>query len=203
LHTEIEGGTWISPADALLHDERFSGCNNLNEALVLIGMPIVRLPKAIIDMFSKFYTQSMLKIISPAIVRNFLKDYGKLATLGKSHKLVLLEYCLTDVNSADIGKCMNGLPLIPLANMQYGIFSDSSQEDYYYVCDDIEYELLSEVGDRIVDRSIPTVLLSKLYQIASGSQANIKLIDGPIFRQLLPRIFPPGWKGRVYRGTLL
>ncbi|KAG2569738.1 hypothetical protein PVAP13_7NG437900 [Panicum virgatum] len=196
LHTEIEGGTWISPADALLHDERFSGCSSLNEALVLIGMPIVRLPKAIIDMFSKFYTQSMLKIISPAIVRNFLKNYGKLATLGKSHKLVLLEYCLTDVNSADIGKCMNGLPLIPLANMQYGIFSDSSHEDYYYVCDNIEYELLSEVGDRIVDRSIPTVLLNKLYQIASGSQANIKLIDGPIFRQLLPRIFPPEWKGR-------
>ncbi|CAD6261751.1 unnamed protein product [Miscanthus lutarioriparius] len=194
LHSEIEGGTWISPADALLHDEGFSGSNNLNEALVLVGMPIVRVSNAIGDMFSKFYMQSMLKIVSPAIVRHFLKNYAKLATLGKSHKLILLEYCLTDVDSTDIGKCMNGLPLIPLANMQYGTFSASSQEGYYYVCDNIEYELLAEVGDRIVDRSIPPVLLDKLYQIASDSEANIRLIDGPIFCQLLPRLFPPGWK---------
>ncbi|XP_066349988.1 uncharacterized protein [Miscanthus floridulus] len=194
LHSEIEGGTWISPADALLHDEGFSGSNNLNEALVLVGMPIVRVSNAIGDMFSKFYMQSMLKIVSPAIVRHFLKNYAKLATLGKSHKLILLEYCLTDVDSTDIGKCMNGLPLIPLANMQYGTFSASSQEGYYYVRDNIEYELLAEVGDRIVDRSIPPVLLDKLYQIASDSEANIRLIDGPIFCQLLPRLFPPGWK---------
>lgn len=194
LHSEIGGGTWISPADALLHDEGFSGSNNLNEALVLVGMPIVRVSNAIGDMFSKFYMQSMLKIVSPAIVRHFLKNCAKLATLGKSHKLILLEYCLTDVDSTDIGKCMNGLPLIPLANMQYGTFSASSQEGYYYVCDNIEYELLAEVGDRIVDRSIPPVLLDKLYQIASDSQANIRLIDGPIFCQFLPRLFPPGWK---------
>ncbi|XP_062184286.1 uncharacterized protein LOC133888156 isoform X2 [Phragmites australis] len=194
LHSEIEGGTWISSADALLHDEGFSRSNDLNEAFVLLAMPIVRLPNAIADMFSKFYTKAMLKLVSPAIVRHFLQDFGKLAMLGKSHKLVLLEYCIIDLDSADIGKCMNGLPLIPLANMQFGIFSESSQEDHYYVCDDIEYELLSEVGDRIVDRSISPVLLDKMYQIASNSRANITLIDGPIFLQLFPRLFPPAWK---------
>jgi sacsin len=63
----------------LLHDEGFLGSNNLNEALVLV-VPIVRVSNAIGDMFSKFYMQSMLKIVSPAIVRHFLKDYTKLAT---------------------------------------------------------------------------------------------------------------------------
>ncbi|KAL6844366.1 hypothetical protein ACP4OV_026039 [Aristida adscensionis] len=196
LHSEIKGGIWISPAHSLLHDEGFSRSSDLCESLLLLGMPIVRLPSGIADMFSKFYMESMLKRVSPDIVRHFLKDFGKLDTLGKSQKLVLLEYCLSDLDSADIGKCMNGLPLIPLANMQFGIFSDSSQEGQYYICDNIEYELLSEVGDRIVDRSIPNVLLDKLYQIASNSWANISLIDGPMFLQLFSRLFPPGWKCR-------
>jgi sacsin len=194
LHSEVEGGAWISPANALLHDEGFSRSNDLNEALVLLGMPVVCLPNVIVDMFSKFYTKSMLKIVSPATVRHLLKDFGKLAKLGKSHKLVLLEYCLLDLDSADIGECMNGLPLIPLANMQFGIFSESPQGDHYYVCDNMEYELLSGVGDRLVDRNTPPVLLDQLYQLASNSQANISLIDGPIFLQLFPRLFPPGWK---------
>ncbi|GJN01337.1 hypothetical protein PR202_ga18596 [Eleusine coracana subsp. coracana] len=188
LHSEIEGGTWISPVDALLHDEGFSRSNDLNEALVLLGMPVVRLPKMIVAMLSKFYKKSMLKIVSPPTVRHLLKDLGKLAKLGKSHRLVLLEYCLLDLDSADIDKCMNGLPLIPLANMQFGIFSESSQGNHYYVCDDMEYELLSGVvGDRVVDRNIPTILLDKLHQLASNSQANITLINGPIFVKLFPR----------------
>ena len=88
-------------------------------------------------------------------MRHFLQDFVKLGTLGKSHKLILLEYCLSDLDSADIDKCMNGLPLIPLANKQYGIFSEISQVSTYYVCDKTEYDLLSAVGDRIIDRSIP------------------------------------------------
>lgn len=196
LHSEIEGGTWISPAETFLHDEGFSRSNDLSEALVLLGMPVVCLPSAIADMFLKFYTKSMIKIVNSATVRHALKDFEKIGTLGKYHKLVLLEYCLIDLDSADIGKCMNGLPLIPLANKQHGIFSEISQENHYYVCDNIEYDLLSAVGDRIIDRSIPPVLLDKLYQIANNSQANISLIDGPVFLQFFPRLFPPEWKCR-------
>ncbi|KAM3391279.1 hypothetical protein ACQJBY_012755 [Aegilops geniculata] len=194
LHSEIKGGTWVSPAEALLHDEGFSRSNELSEALVLLGMPVVRIPSAIVDMFSKFYMKSTVKRVAPAAVRHFLQDFVKLGTLGKSHKLILLEYCLSDLDSADIGKCMNGLPLIPLANKQYGIFSEISRESTYYVCDKTEYDLLSAVGDRIIDRSIPPVLLDKLYQIANNSQVNISPIDGPIFLQFFPRLFPPGWK---------
>lgn len=196
LQSEIKGGAWISPAEALVHDEGFSRSNDLNEALVLLGMPVVRVPSAVADMFSKFNTKSMLKRVSPNTVRHFLQDSVKLGTLGKSHKLILLEYCLIDLDSADVGKCMNGLPLIPLANKQYGIFSEILQENHYYVCDSIEYELFSAVGDRIIDRSIPPVLLDKLFQIANNSQANISVIDGAVFLQFFPRLFPPGWKHR-------
>ncbi|KAM0910828.1 hypothetical protein ACQ4PT_013891 [Festuca glaucescens] len=195
LHSEIKGGTWISPAEALLHDEGFLRSNDLSEALVLLGMPVVRVPSEIVDMFSKFYVKS-LKRVTPATVRHYLRDFVELGTLGKSHKLILLEYCLNDLDSADIGKCMHGLPLIPLANKQYGMFSDISQENHYYVCTKTEYELLSALGDRIIDRSITPVLLEKLHQIAKSSQVNISLIDGPIFLQFFPRLFPPGWKCR-------
>ncbi|GJN26047.1 hypothetical protein PR202_gb13945 [Eleusine coracana subsp. coracana] len=143
---EIEGGTWISPVDALLHDEGFSRGNDLNEALVLLGMPVVRLPKMIVDMLSKFYKKSMLKI--------------------------------------------------------FGIFSESSQGNHYYVCDDMEYELLSGVGDRVVDRNIPTILLDKLHQLASNSQANITLINGPIFVKALPQRITPGERNELYQFLL-
>ncbi|CAM0901691.1 unnamed protein product [Alopecurus aequalis] len=196
LHSEIKGGTWISPAEALLHDEGFPRSNDLSEALVLVGMPVVRVPSGIVDMFSKFYVKSVLKRVTPATVRHYLRDFVNLGMLEKSHKLILLEYCLNDLDSADIGKCMNGLSLIPLANEQYGMFSDISQENNYYVCSKTEYELLSADGDRIVDRSIPPVLLERLYQIAKSSLVNISLIDGPIFLQFFPRLFPPGWKYR-------
>ncbi|KAL5205404.1 hypothetical protein ABZP36_033613 [Zizania latifolia] len=44
FYSKIKGGTWISPAEALIHDEGFSISNDLSEVLVLLGMPIVRLP---------------------------------------------------------------------------------------------------------------------------------------------------------------
>ncbi|XP_052152045.1 uncharacterized protein LOC127770389 isoform X1 [Oryza glaberrima] len=196
FHSEIKGGTWITPAESLLHDEGFSRSDDLSEALVMLGMPVVRLPGAIADMFPKFHSKYMLKIVTPATVRHFLKDFENLGTLEKSQKLILLEYCLADLDSGNIGKCMNGLPLIPLANKQFGIFSGISQENQYYVCDSIEYELLSAVSDRIIDRSIPPVILDKLYQIASSSQVNISLIEGRTFLQFFPWLFPPGWKCR-------
>ncbi|KAM0836846.1 hypothetical protein ACQ4PT_062049 [Festuca glaucescens] len=77
LHSEIKGGTWISPAEALLHDEGFLRSNDLSEALVLLGMPVVRVPSEIVDMFLKFYVKS-LKRVTPATVRHYLRDFVNL-----------------------------------------------------------------------------------------------------------------------------
>jgi hypothetical protein len=55
-------------------------------------------------------------VATPEIVRNFLTGCRVLANLNKSNKLVLLEYCLNDMDDVDMAEHLTGLPLVPLAN---------------------------------------------------------------------------------------
>nr|CAD1821120.1 unnamed protein product [Ananas comosus var. bracteatus] len=142
---------WISPSEAFIHDEVFSGSKDLCEALILLGMPVACLPNAIFDMFSKYNRSTSLRLINPATVRHFLKGCQTLAALNKSWK-------------------------------------------FYFICNELEYKLLSAVPDRIIDPNIPSKLLSKLSDVAHFSKANIALVDGQIFLQFFPRLFPAEWK---------
>ncbi|XP_072965979.1 uncharacterized protein [Typha angustifolia] len=194
VYSEIGGGKWISPAEAFVHEKEYLGSKDLDEALVLLGMSIVYLPSTIVDMFSKYTVNSCLKVVAPVTVRHFLKECQSLVMLNKSYKLVLLEYCLSDLDESDVGKHANGLPLLPLVNDQFGAFSEVSQGNSYFICNELEFKLLSAVSDKIIDRSIPPNLFSKLSEIASRSQANIAFLDVQVFLQFFPRFFPADWK---------
>lgn len=194
LYSRVADGTWVSPAKAIIHDEDFVRNEELEEALVSAGMPVVHLPKPIISMFSLNYTSSQFTVATPEIVRNFLKGCPGLANLNKSNKLVLLEYCLNDIDGGDITKNLTGLPLVPLANGCFGVFSCTLEVGPYFVCNKLEYELLHAVSDRLIDRSIPRNLFDKLSEIVSGSQVNIMYIDAPAFIQFFSVLFPSGWE---------
>jgi len=196
LHSNSGGGEWISPAEAYVHDTEFSKSTDLSEALVLLDMPIVHLPNALVGMFSKYYTNFSQRMVSPETVRHFLKRCRTLDAVSSSDKFVLLEYCLHDLNDADVAKHAKGLPLLPLANGKFGVFSESSQGICYFICDELEYKLLSVVSDKVIDHNIPLDLFSRLSQIARGSKANLAFLDGQSFLQLFPRFFPAEWKYR-------
>ncbi|KAK9106331.1 hypothetical protein Syun_022342 [Stephania yunnanensis] len=115
LFSDIEGGKWVSPRDAFLHDEEFAKSKELGQALLLLKMPIVYLQSPLIDMLLKYGTNFYQKVVTPATVREFLRDCKGLLPLSRSDKLVLLDYCLEDVIDADVGRIANGLPLVPLA----------------------------------------------------------------------------------------
>ncbi|XP_020275406.1 sacsin [Asparagus officinalis] len=194
LYSNSGGGNWISPAEAYIHDMKFSKSNDLSEALVLLGMPIVHLPKVLIDMFFKYFTNFSQRMVSPEAVRNFIRRCRTLDILSSSYKFVLLEYCLSDLIDSDVSKHSKGLPLLPLANGKFGNFSEASQGICYFICDELEYKILSVVPDRVIDRNIPLHLFSRLSQIASSSNANLAFLDGQSFLQFFPCFFPADWK---------
>lgn len=194
LYSNSQGGKWVSPAEAYIHDMEFSKSFDLSEALVLLDMPIVHLPKILVDMLFKYYTDFSDRMVSPGTVRSFLKRCRRLDTLGSSYKFVLLEYCLRDLSDSDVAKHAKGLPLLPLANGKFGCFSEGSGGICYFICDELEYRLLDVVSDKVINRNIPPGLWTRLSQIASGSMTNIGFLDGKSFLEFFCWFFPADWK---------
>ncbi|KAK8493331.1 hypothetical protein V6N12_000543 [Hibiscus sabdariffa] len=194
LYSELGGGKWVSPVEAFLHDEEFGKSKELAEALLQLGMPIVHLPNYLFDMFLKYATDFQQKVVTPDTVRHFLRLCETLMSLGKSFKLVLLEYCLEDLVDADVGTYANNLSLIPLANGDSGIFSEATKGVSYFVCNELEYMLLHQISDIIVDRDIPLNILSRLSAIAKSSKANLAVFSVQYFVKLFPRFVPAEWR---------
>ncbi|KAL4347431.1 hypothetical protein GQ457_17G023690 [Hibiscus cannabinus] len=194
LYSELGGGKWVSPVEAFLHDEEFGKSKELAEALLQLGMPIVHLPNYLFDMFLKYATDFQQKVVTPDTVRHFLRLCETLMSLGKSFKLVLLEYCLEDLVDADVGTYANNLSLIPLANGDFGIFSEATKGVSYFVCNELDYMLLHQISDIIVDRDIPLNILSRLSAIAKSSKANLAVFSVQYFVKLFPRFVPAEWR---------
>ncbi|XVE66342.1 hypothetical protein DITRI_Ditri08aG0072500 [Diplodiscus trichospermus] len=194
LYSALGGGQWVSPVEAFLHDEEFGKSRELAEALLLLGMPIVHLPNYLFDMFLKYATDFQQKVVTPDTVRHFLRLCKTLSSLSKSYKLVLLEYCLEDLIDADVGIYANNLSLIPLANGDFGLFSEVTKGVSYFVCSELEYMLLQQISDIIIDRTIPLNILSRLSAIAKSSKANLAVFSVQHFVKLFPRFVPAEWR---------
>ncbi|KAI4356900.1 hypothetical protein L6164_000883 [Bauhinia variegata] len=191
VYSDLEGGTWVSPGEAFLHDEEFSKSKDLGLALVQLGMPVVRLPNPLFDMLLKYDSS---KVVTPGTVRQFLRECKILINLSKTDKLVLLEYCLEDLVDDDVGKEAFNLPLLPLANGDFGLISDASRGASYFICDELEYMLLQPVSDRVIDQNIPPNILSRLSAVARSSKANLNIFCIDYFIQIFPGFMPADWK---------
>ncbi|KAM7270495.1 hypothetical protein ACFE04_029709 [Oxalis oulophora] len=195
LYSEFRGGKWVSPVEALIHDEEFSRSKELGVALLQLELPIVHLPNFLFNMFLKYASVLKQNVVTPHAARCLLREKSKtVITLGNCFKLVLLEYCLEDLIDDDVGMDMNNLPLLPLANGDFGLLTEASKGISYFICNDIEYMLLQNISDRIVDRNIPVNILSRLSGIASSSRANISVFNVHNFLQHFHKFVPADWK---------
>uniref|UniRef100_A0A0D3DDE0 RING-type domain-containing protein n=1 Tax=Brassica oleracea var. oleracea TaxID=109376 RepID=A0A0D3DDE0_BRAOL len=197
LFSVLDGGKWVSPADAYLHDEEFSRSKELGDALLQLEMPIVCLPRPVFDMLLKHPSFFIPKVVTPDRVRSFLKGCKTLSTLKKSLKLVLLEYCLDDLTDDDVCTQASNLKLLPLANGDFGFFSASSEAVAYFICDELDHMLLQKAYDRVIDRNIPPGLYSRLFAIAESQTANLAIFGIQNLLQLFPRLVPAEWKYRT------
>ncbi|XP_059447074.1 uncharacterized protein LOC132178626 isoform X3 [Corylus avellana] len=194
LYSELEGGKWVSPVEAFLHDEEFSKSKELGEALVQLGMPIVHLPDVLVNMLLRDASEVKQKVITPDTVRHFLRESKNLVSLSKSYKLVLLEYCLEDLIDAEAVTHAYDLPLLPLANGDFGLLSEATKGIFYFVCSELEYMLLQQISNRLIDRDIPLNLLNRLSGIAKSSRSNIVIFTVHYFLQFFPMFVPAEWK---------
>ncbi|KAF8378912.1 hypothetical protein HHK36_030261 [Tetracentron sinense] len=194
LYSDLDGGKWVTPAEAFLHDEDFTKSKELGEALVQLGMPIVHLPNPLFIMLLKYASSFWQRVVSPATVRYFLRECETPITSKRYYRLVLLEYCLQDLIDADVGTHANNLPLLPLASGDFGFFSEASEGISYFICNELEYTLLQRIPERVIDRNIPPSILGRLSAIANSSKANIVFFNVQYFLKLFPKFVPADWK---------
>lgn len=194
LYSEIDQGKWISPMEAFLHDIEFNKSKDLGDILVLLGMPVVSLSSLLFDMVLKYLSGYDMKVVTPSTVRHYLRECRALSSLSRYAKLVLLEHCLEDLLDSDAGPHIYNLPLLPLANGGFGLFSDSLTGPPVYFCNEQEFVLLQELSDRIIDRNIPLNLLNRLAAIAESPQTNLKVFNVHYLLQLFPNLVPADWK---------
>lgn len=195
VYSYLEGGNWVSPSDAFFLDEELCRSCDLDPALLLLGMPVVHLPKLLVQKLSQYMDAFDQRVVSPDTVRSFLRKCQPLAeNLSRNYKLVLLEYCLSDLSEDVIGRHLDGLPLLPLANGKFAAISEMSKKETYFICNEIEYKLLEPVYYKIIDHDIPPTIFDRLSSVARTCQANILIFNIQCFLKLLPEIFPADWR---------
>ncbi|KAM2434686.1 hypothetical protein PS1_024758 [Malus domestica] len=136
-------------------------------------MPVVCLHNGLFNTLSKYASSFQQKVVTPDAVHCFARECKSVSTLGQYHKLVMLEYCLEDLLDADVGTHAYNLPLLPLANGEFGSLSDTSKGISYFVCNNLEYMLLQHSYDRVIVKNIPINILNRLSAIAKSSKANL------------------------------
>lgn len=194
LYSDLEGGKWVSPVESFLHDEEFIKSKELGEALVLLRVPVVHLPNPLFNMLFKYAAGFQQRVVTPNMVRLHLRECKTLITLSRSYKLILLEYCLEDLIDADVVTYAYGLPLLPLANGDFGLLSEASKGFSYFICNELEYMLLEQIFDRVIDRNIPLNIFHRLSAISESSKANLSAFTVQYFLQLFPKFVPADWK---------
>ncbi|XP_028766970.1 sacsin [Neltuma alba] len=191
LYSNLEGGKWVSPGKAFLHDQKFSKTKDLGLALIQLGMPVVHLPNPLFETLLKYDSS---KVVTPGTVRQFIRECNAYVNLSKPFKVVMLEYCLEDLVDDDVGMEAYNLPLLPLANGEFGLFLEASKGISYFICDELEYMLLQPVSGRVIDQSIPSNILSRLSAIAKSSKTNLTVFNIRHFVELFPAFMPCDWK---------
>lgn len=194
FYSNVNGGSWVSAREAFLHDSKMSKSKELGDALVQLGMPVIRLPNELFNMLVTCVTGIKWKIVTPDSVRHYLRENKFASAIDRSYRLMLLEYCLEDLVDTDVGIHAFGLPLLPLANGDFGMLSEPTNGISYFICSDLEYTLLHNLSDRVIDRKIPCNLLDRLIAVAKASGANLSFFSVPKLLQVMPKFFPAEWK---------
>lgn len=196
IYSEVEGGKWIAPSEAFLHDRQFTRGQELSTALILLRMPVVHLPNSLFTMITSM-SGMQCKMVTPDSVRHYLRHCRYTSTIDRSYKLMLLEYCLDDLVDSDVGRYAFNLPLLPLANGDFGLISEASKGISYFICTDLEFMLLQKISDRLIDQNIPPNAVSRLSGIAKASGANLMVFSINEFVPLFSKFVPIDWKYRM------
>eukprot|EP01049_Picozoa_sp_SAG25_P009302 SAG25_NODE_911_length_4794_cov_1.302449_1_plen_1090_part_00 len=208
LHTELDGGRWLPPLEAVLADVNADNCDELTRLMLLEGIPVADPPLHIRRMLLAAQEQP-LKQLTPCLVRQALRVKGveHHSLSERKDALVLLRYCCNDLEGAEFAE-LGGLPLIPTAASTLATFQKVTEQGqaksyksergkgHMYTCTQLEYDLLLESqAPVLVDRSIPDDLYAMLASQPLQQSCSVRTLNP----QLLARLFdmgtlPAAWK---------
>ncbi|GES91903.1 histidine kinase-like ATPase [Rhizophagus clarus] len=178
---------WLSLNNGYLNVRMLD--DNLLKVIGNIGFPVISAPPDIIRILKESKHKSSLKILSPAIIRDYLNSNRARwedNAISRQEVLQLFEYILSDKKFNEL----EGFKMIPLANDTFGTLTLSG-ESYVYIDKTIDEmknyrnernSLINQLNsDRLVDKKINPGLYEILYNYAKAGwdkcNLNIKILD--------------------------
>lgn len=164
------GDRWLTLQEALFirssSDKTSTTADDDDKLLAVLlkeGLPVVRLPEPILQMFQK--CGHKLQFVNPALVKAQLMRPGKRSyTQNRENVLILLDYFLKNLTDASDFDLLDGLKLVPLWDGTLGTFNTHSYNNNYhtvfYIAGPPELDLLTSVKHVIVDPSVSHMLLA-------------------------------------------
>ncbi|KAL0374331.1 UNVERIFIED_CONTAM: Sacsin [Sesamum radiatum] len=191
LYTKARGGQWISTKQAIFPDHNFDKAWELLEALSNAGLPVVSIPKEIVNRFMEICPS--LHFLTPQLLRTLLIRRSREFT-DRNAMILTLEYCLLDLRSPVISKNFYGLPLIPLSSGAFAKLDKRGLSEQIYVTRADGYSLLKDsIPHQLVDCEISDHLYHKLCALAESKDFNISFLTCQLLENILMRVIPAEW----------
>ncbi|XP_066543699.1 sacsin [Amia ocellicauda] len=182
---------WVRPAEALFLPNN-NGEPSLMKAiaafLIREGKPLVTIPTHVSEALrSAFESPESLTLVSPALVRNILRQ-SDMTSLSRDDKLFLLEYVLSDGCYPEL----RGLQLLPLSDGSFECFTENGfaliENQQFPRC------LLPGYESRFVPKDLRSNILQHLMQLQSTRMFRIFNLDASVVTALAMKSLPKLWQ---------
>ena len=198
LAQNANGNSWVRLQDAIvdrLVDK--SVRETVLRALLCCNQTVITdVPDHVLRMVDEYFPAS--RVITSGLLRSVLKtQHGVQAT--REDKLKLLEFVLKD----DCIEDLQGVPLLPLANLEFSKFTSNSHNEnpsssVLVGTADCPRSVLPNLDHRFLCEDIPTMLKEKLQDIASKdlqhhNAIQLVLMNKDIVLQNLQSCLPEKW----------
>ncbi|KAK1325685.1 hypothetical protein QJS10_CPA01g00101 [Acorus calamus] len=192
LYTKARGGQWISTKQAIFPDFAFPRASELAEVLSESGLPLVTVSPPVVERFMEAYPS--LHFLTPQLLRSLLIRRRR-GFKNKEAMILTLEYCLSDLKGPGTCDCLHGLPLIPLANGSFTVFTKPAEGERIFLAFQNEYYLLKDLLPHLlVECTLPDGVLKSLHDIAQIGETNISFLTCNSLVELLPKLLPTEWQ---------
>ena len=205
LHSELQGGSWVSPAAAVFADApggadaaEASAPAEIHSVLLRSGLPLVRVPAAVESQLHEAAASSgvSLRFASGALVRGWLREHGGWEEgLTRDEAVVVLRHVVSGLLGDDLRE-LHGLRLLPLLDGGWGRLDAPGDASPLLLCAASERPLLAPHAGLVVDVDLETPLGRELSRVAASRTTNLKVFSAGLLPSLLPSLLPTHWRGR-------
>ena len=203
LAKDANGHSWVKLQDAIVDRVAVKSVREivLRALLCCFQTVISNVPDHVLHMVDEYFPAS--RDITPGLLRSVLKTHHEVQ-VTREDKLKLLEFILQDEHSTEE---LQGVPLLPLANLEFSIFTSNSYNEnpsssVLVATTDCPKSVLPNLDHRFLCEDIPTTLKEKFQNIASKdlqsrNATQLVLINKDIVLQNLRSCLPMEWLNDV------